>query len=315
MLRMIILAAALATNPALAQTEHRQLARPDGTFIDYSIDLPAGEPEGVILLAQGSGCLPTANNNNLSTVRSAFPNYAAVMVEKYGIAPDAAISDGFTDCPAAFHARYTVSQRVVDYEAVLSTMVADGPLVLFGGSEGGLAVAMLADRVVPKATIILSSATGISFSDMVLSTIPPEGQDQVRRGLEAAAADPEGAALFAGSSHRFWADIMQRIPADYMLQGSTPFLVLQGGLDRSSPVAAARAAADRFAAAKRCTMTYWEFPALDHGMTDPSGQSHMAAIAAAAAAWVASTPIGCQKGTGDRESAIAVEVPPTPSVD
>lgn len=295
MFRIIAVVAALAATPSLAQMEHRQLARPDGTLIDFSIDLPAGEPEGVILLAQGSGCMPTANNTNLSRVRSAFPDYIAVMVEKYGIAPDAAISDGFADCPADFHAGYTVSQRVADYEAVLNTMFADRPLVLFGGSEGGLAVAMLAHRVEPKATIILSSATGISFSEMVLSTVPPEGQDQVRRGLEAAAADPEGTALFAGSSHRFWADIMQRIPADYMLEGSTPFLVLQGGLDRSSPVAAARATADRFAAAKRCTMTYWEFPALDHGMSDPSGRSHMAAIAQAAAVWVASTPIGCQK--------------------
>jgi dipeptidyl aminopeptidase/acylaminoacyl peptidase len=294
MLRIIALAAALAATPSLAQTEHRQLARPDGSVIDYSIDMPAGDPEGVILLAQGSGCMPTAKNPNLSTVRSAFPGYIAVMVEKYGIAPDAAISDGFTDCASEFHAGYTVSQRVADYEVVLATELADRPLVLFGGSEGGLAVAMLAARVDAKATIILSSATGISFSEMVLSTVPPEGREQVRLGLAAAAADPEGTSLFAGSSHRFWADIMQHIPADYMLESATPFLVLQGGLDRSSPVAAARATADRFAAAKRCNLTYWEFPALDHGMVDPKGQSHMLSIASAAAVWTTSPLQWCQ---------------------
>lgn len=284
---------ALTVTPSVAQIEHRQLARPDGSFIDYSVDTPRGELEGVVLLAQGSGCLPTASNTNLSIVRAAFPRHIAVMVEKYGITPDAAIIDGFADCPATFHAGYTVSERVADLEAVLATMPAERPLVLFGGSEGGLTVAMLATNVEAKATIILSSATGILFSDMVLSTVPPEGQEQVRRGLAAAAADPEGLTIFAGWSHRFWADIMQHMPVDYMLQSSGPLLVLQGGLDVSSPIAAARATADRFAAAKLCTLTYWEFPAFDHGMIDPNGKSHMAEIAIAAAAWAASPPLGC----------------------
>jgi dipeptidyl aminopeptidase/acylaminoacyl peptidase len=77
-----------------------------------------------------------------------------------------------------------------------------------------------------------------------------------------------------------------------MLQSDSPFLVIQGGLDKSSPVAAARATADRFAAEERCDLTYWEFPAFDHGMLDPSGVSHMAEIAAAAAAWAAD-PVTC----------------------
>jgi len=290
---IIVLAAAIAATPALAQLEHLQLPRGNGSVIDYSIDAPLHKPEGVLLLAQGSGCLPTARNANLATVRAAFPGYIAVMVEKYGIAPDAAISDGFVDCPAAFHAGHTVSQRVADYETVIATLPVNLPLVLFGGSEGGLAVAMLTNRLKPKAAIILSSATGIPFGEMVLSTIPPEGQDQVRRGLAAAAADPTGLTMFAGSSHRFWADILQHLPADYMLRSSSPLLVLQGGLDTSSPVAAARITADRFAAAKLCTLTYWEFPGLDHGMADPTGRSHMAEIAAAAAAWAAIPTPGC----------------------
>jgi len=294
MLRLIVvLAAALAATPALAQTDLRYLPRPDGSSIDFSVDAPPGPPAGIIVLAQGSGCLPTAHNANFAIVRKAFPQHVAVMVEKYGVAPDAAIADGFTDCPPAFHAGHTVSQRVSDYEAVLATLPRELPVTLFGGSEGGLAMAMLAARIAPTATVILSSATGIAFTDMVLSTIPPEGQATVRAGFEAARADPEGTTLFAGSSHRFWADIMQHMPADYMLQTDTPFLVLQGGRDTSSPVAAARATADRFAAEARCTLTYWEFPALDHGMADPQGTSHLAEIATAAAIWSTTPPTGC----------------------
>jgi alpha-beta hydrolase superfamily lysophospholipase len=281
--------AALAAPPALARTEHRQLPRPDGSTIAYSVDTPPGPIDGVLVLAQGSGCQPTAGNANLKAVRQAFPHHLAVMVEKYGIASDAAIADGFTDCPPAFHAGHTVKQRVADYVAVLANLrsAADLPLVLFGGSEGGLAVAMLAEETRPAATILLSSATGIPFAEMVLSTVPAEGHATVEAGFAAARADPRGTALFAGSSHRFWADILDRIPADYMLSSGSPFLIIQGGLDTSSPVAAARATADRFAAAGKCNLTYWEFPALDHGMRSPDGTSHLDDIATAIAGWVA----------------------------
>lgn len=46
-----------------------------------------------------------------------------------------------------------------------------------------------------------------------------------------------------------------------------------------------RALPDRFAAQGRCNLIYWEFPALDHGMTDPAGRSRLPAIARLAAAW------------------------------
>jgi alpha-beta hydrolase superfamily lysophospholipase len=281
--------AALAATPALSQSEQRHLPRADGSSIAFTVDIPKGKPDGILVLAQGSGCQPTATNANLATMRQAFPHYTAVMVEKYGIASDAAIADGFSDCPAAFHAGHTVAQRVADYVSVLDSLprAPDTPLVLFGGSEGGLAVAMLAEQVQPTATILLSSATGIPFADMVLSTVPPEGHATIEAGFAAARADPQGTALFAGSSHRFWADILDRIPADSMARSTSPFLVVQGGRDTSSPVAAARATADRFAAAGKCNLTYWEFPALDHGMAAPDGTSHLADVATAIARWVA----------------------------
>ena len=118
--------AALAATPALARTEHRQLPRTDGSTIAYSVDTPSGPIDGVLVLAQGSGCQPTAGNANLNAVRQAFPHHLAVMVEKYGIASDAAIADGFTDCPPAFHAGHTVKQRVADYVAVLADLRSAG---------------------------------------------------------------------------------------------------------------------------------------------------------------------------------------------
>ena len=271
--------------PALAQIEQHQLDRPDGTTIHYSVDHPADTPTGTIVIAQGSGCLPVAKSANLAKIRAAFPSHMAIMVEKAGVIPTDPIDDGFADCPDSFHAQHTVTQRVADYEAVLEQVDAPRPLILFGGSEGGLVVAKLAARTTADAAIILSSATGIPFAEVVLSGVPPEGQAQVKAGLAAAAADPEGLTIFAGSSHRFWADILQHIAADDMLASDSPFLIIQGGLDTSSPITAARLTADRFAAEGRCNLTYWEFPVLDHTMVDPDGVSHMDEVAEAAANW------------------------------
>lgn len=287
-----VLIAAFATTPALAQIEQHQLDRPDGTTIHYSVDHPADTPTGTIVIAQGSGCLPVAKSANLAKIRAAFPSHMAIMVEKAGVIPTNPITDGFADCPDSFHAQHTVTQRVADYEAVLDHLDAPRPLILFGGSEGGLVVARLAASTTPDAAIILSSATGIPFSEVVLSSVPPQGQDQVKAGLAAAAADPEGVSIFADSSNRFWADILQQIAADDMLASESPFLIIQGGLDTSSPIASARLTADRFAAEGRCNLTYWEFPVLDHAMVDPDGASHMDEIAEAAANWSAK-PFKC----------------------
>lgn len=275
------------------------LTRADGTIIHYTLDRPEGAVEGLILIAQGSGCLPTAKNPSLATVRAAFPNYAALMMEKSGVMPDAGIIEGFTDCPPEFHAGYTISQRVADYRALIAHVRQEAPdllgrLVLFGGSEGGLAVARLAATEGPQASIILSSATGMSLREMVLETVPPEGKASVSAGFDAASLDPEGTTLFAGSSHRFWADILGQISLDYMLEAEGPFLQIQGGRDASSPPSASRRALEAFAERGSCALTYWEFPGLDHGLAAPDGTAYLPDIIAMAALWVENAPEPCE---------------------
>jgi pimeloyl-ACP methyl ester carboxylesterase len=294
---MKVLLAGLAflalTTSVHAEPELHRVPRADGSLIDVWLDAPDGASQGLLLLAQGSGCLPVRESANLAAVRDAFPDHTAMMVEKIGVSADAGIADGFIDCPSAFHERYTLSRRLDDYRAVLDGLLAedDGDLVLFGGSEGGLAVAALAVEYAPQATIILSSATGMSFGEMVRATVPPEGHATIDAGFAAARADPEGDTLFAGSTHRFWADILDFRGLDHMLRATSPLLLIQGGRDDSSPLASARLTADAFAQSGLCNLTYWEFPALDHGMASPDGTARLADIAALAASWAAA-PMG-----------------------
>ena len=293
-----LVVASVLVSPSYAAAQALTLARPDGSLIHYTLDQPPSPPEGVLLLSQGSGCVPGAQNQSMATVRRAFPGYTALIVEKIGITPDAPITDGHTDCPVEFVQGYTLSQRVEDYRTVL-TQLGLGPdpaadrLVLFGGSEGGLAVAKLAAEFHPRATIVLSSSTGADFGAMVRSTVPPEGHATIDAGFAAARANPESSELFAGSTYRFWADILDVRTVDIMLQTASPFLLIQGGLDRSNPVASARLSADVFAAEGRCNLTYWEFPALDHGMRMPDGEPRLAAVAGLAAGWLEAPAPAC----------------------
>ncbi len=269
-----------------AAQQHHQLARADGTAIHYWLDAPAGESAGILALAQGSGCQPAAGSTSLATVRAAFPGYTALIVEKSGIAADSPIANGQTDCPPAFLDSYTLSQRVSDYELVLSHLqhaAAPAAVILFGGSEGGLAMEVLAARIHPAATILLSGSVGGTFGDMVLSTVPPEGQATVSAGFAQARARPDSTML-GGHTYRFWADIIDHRSSDYLEATDTPVLLIYGGRDTAA-VQPVRTLADRFAAQGRCNLTYWEFPGLDHGMVDPAGRSRLPEIARLAASW------------------------------
>ncbi|OAM74174.1 hypothetical protein [Devosia elaeis] len=224
---LTLLLLALPVGMANAAPQSRQLARPDGGTIHYTLDAPPGESAGLLVLAQGSDCRPAAGNANLAVIRAAFPAYTAVIVEKSGISPDSPVQHGNSDCPPEFRDTYTLSGRIADYQTVLAALDADpAKTILFGGSEGGLAMEALAARFHPAAAILLSGSVGETFGDMVLASVPPQGRAIVRAGFEAARADPHGSTLLSGHTHRFWADALDHRSSDYLEATDTPFLLI-----------------------------------------------------------------------------------------
>ena len=296
-MRLILLATvALAATwlldvPGQAQTAWHQSARPDGSMIDWALDLPTDSgPHGLIVLAQGSGCQPVAQNHNISAVRHAFAGYAALTIEKYGVPIDAEIDDPYGNCPASFHAHNTASQRLADYTQIIAELETapwwDGTLVLFGGSMGGSVMARLAPSVDADAAILLSTGGGMTFGEMVAASVPEEVRPQLELQFAEIRKHPDSTEVWSGSSFRFWADALDRGEVDDMLQTEGALLLIQGGRDTSSPVANARIAADRIAMAERTNLTYWEYPGYDHGMADADGISHMDDVIAEAADWL-----------------------------
>jgi len=162
--RIPLIAGCLMAFPllALAAPELHRTSRSDGSTIHWYLDRPPGATKtGLIVLAQGSGCLSVAHNANLSATRSAFAGVTAITVEKYGVTPGDRPRNDHGDCSREFREHHTVAQRVADYQQIISTLRAapwwNGNLVLFGCSEGGLVAGILAERVKAKATVLLSS--------------------------------------------------------------------------------------------------------------------------------------------------------------
>lgn len=292
--RLLPFALSLLTLPAVATAapEHREAQRPDGSTVNWTLDLPeGGEKVGLLVIAQGSGCAAAMESRSMQQARAAFGNFAALTVEKYGVRQGDKPSDDHMDCSQAFREHHTVSQRVADYSQIVDSLRDapwwNGDLVLFGGSEGGIVMSMLAPDIQADAAILISTGGGVPFGQMVRQSIPQEGWPTVDATFERARQNPNSTELWAGQSLRFWADAIDRRAADYMLRTTTSFLLIQGGRDASGAVDVARAASDLFSEAGRCNLTYWEFPAFDHGMTDASSGSRMSDVLTQANDWLA----------------------------
>ena len=285
------LAAFMAASPAMAEPRSFETPRTDGSAIYWTLDVPDSEgTSGLVVIAQGSGCAAAMQSPNLGLARSIFGNLAALTVEKYGVEPGDNPSDDHMDCSQVFREHHTVSQRVADYRQIIDSLrdaaCWNGKLGLFGGSEGGIVMAMLAPEVRADAAILISTGGGVPFGQMVRQSIPEEGWPTVDATFERARENPDSTEWWGGQSLRFWADAIDRRAADYMLRADTNFLLIQGGRDGAGAANVARAVGDLFANAGRCNLTYWEFPAFDHGMIDANGNAHLAEVLSQASLWL-----------------------------
>jgi pimeloyl-ACP methyl ester carboxylesterase len=267
--------------------------RDDGSLIHWSLDRQRRRAkQGILVLAQGSGCLSASENANLARAKGLLPDFAVVTVEKYGVHPYDRPKDPFGGCSAVFYAHHTVSQRVADYQRVLASVETsqwwDGHLVLFGGSEGGAAVSMLASRVKPTAVVLFSMAPSRSFREVFKLAVPPDVARQADSEFAKIKANPLSSKIWGGNSYRWYADILDHDLTADVLSVRAPILIVFGERDRSTPVQIARAVRDEFNRADRCNLTYWEFEGYDHQMQDAAGASHIDEVMQRISGWLLS---------------------------
>ncbi|MDW6005464.1 alpha/beta hydrolase [Vibrio mangrovi] len=268
-------------------------ARGDGTFIHWQLNaISSDTSQPLLLVAQGSGCLPTRANKNIELLRRVLPEYAILTIEKYGVNPEVIPKDPMNSCSSEFYANHTVTRRVEDARLVLHDLQArnlwHGNLILFGGSEGGAVVSILSHEIdAVDAVVVFSTGTGMTMAEFFPQIVPPPVAKQMQAVFEQARANPMSQEIVGGNSLRWWADILDRRLSDDLLKSSVPVLLIHGENDRHAPVAAARATQSAFAFAGESEhLTYWELPHRDHQMRDEEGKSHLETVFDQVAAWI-----------------------------
>lgn len=281
--------------------------RPDGSALYWSLEQPSANGKyGLFLIAQGSGCLPAVKNTTIQQAKELAAGYAVLMVEKYGVTHSDSPEEQFKDCSKEYVANHTVEQRAVDVEQIVGELRGadwwNGKLVLFGGSEGGDLVARLAPRLNPDAAVVFSSGLGQSFAQVLKSLVPPHVAKEVDAKLAYARANPESTEVWGGNSMRWWADVVDRVPVNDLLNSHASVLLIQGTEDKSAPVSSGRAARDAYVSAGRCELTYWEYSGYDHYMTDRDGVNHRGEVFERISGWIKKTALngapGCISGAG-----------------
>ena len=268
-------------------------ARADGSRIHWTLSNAAPDrPNRVVLIAQGSGCSPARSSPSVAMLAEILSDYAVLTVEKFGVTPADGPTDRFEDCSDAYLENHTVSQRVADVAAVLQDLkeqrLFDGDLVLFGGSEGGAVVSVLAHEAAEAvAVVVLSTGTGLTMAEFLPLVAPPPAMEQMRAAFDGIRSDPDATGVLGGVSYDWWRDVLDRRFSDDLLKAGIPVLLIHGGRDKSAPVEAARATRDAFVAAgQEHRLTYWEFETWDHAMADPQGRSHMGEVLTQVHRWI-----------------------------
>lgn len=276
---------------SLAYMEPRTLERDDGFAIHYYLDRRGQTgAQGVLVLAQGSGCTSPVRNANIKNAAALAPDLAVVMLEKAGVSPRHQPAEPDT-CPESFHTAHTLSGWAADLERVITQLRKEpwfnDELILFGGSEGGAMVTLAANRI-PEADalVVLSSGLGMSLAEVLKSVVPSEATGMLEQQFKAIRDNPDSGQVWSEHAFRWWAEVLDRDFITDLLALDIPILLLQGGRDRMVPVESGRQVETAFADAGRTNLTYREYPELDHGMTDPEGASQLDEVIAEVGAWL-----------------------------
>lgn len=286
---ILTLAACCAALASAAQAETLRVPRLDDTHIQAYVDAPAdGRRAGILLVLQGSECLSVHPGGD----RFPFDLPADVVrldIEKYGITAE---SEGAGEaCPEAYLANNTIDGRVLDALTTLAWLKAnapwwDGRLFVAGASEGAT-IAAIVGALHPdtQGMILVNGSIGRPFgegwADAVATAVSSQGGDEA--AVAAARADTQAAwdkaranptvETYQGASNtlRWWRSIIDLRPINLLVSARAPVLLVQAEKDQMTPVASARAAAERLSQAKS-NFTYVELPGLDHGFRDGDGK-------------------------------------------
>ena len=269
--------------------ERRMVDDASGRHITYYISRPHAARAPILLMIQGSGCslaLTTGPDGEASSsVFNLLPfasegQFTTVVVEKPFAGPAAGVPVPANGCSAAFNANFTADSWLAAIQASLhdartSSWVDPRRTLVFGGSEGAVMAALLAEADPTVTDVIALGGSGTTQAyDFIVNAYAtcfdvPRCLAQVEAQLHAITAMPDSATEFAwGHPFKRWTSFFKADPAEALMHSRARVYVGFGTADRSVPALSQEIMVAKLLAAGR-DVTVRRVPDAGHSMGNP----------------------------------------------
>lgn len=242
-----------------------------GRDVTYYISRPKGGPAPLMLMIQGSGCLPVMNpqaGGTSSTLYNLLPfgsegRFTVVAVEKPFSSRSDARPGTANGCGAAFNDSFTAESWLLALQASLqdarqSQWVDPKRTLVFGGSEGAVMATMLAAKDARITDVIAIGGSGTTqLYDFIAQAYRTcfnvaACLADVEAKVRTIGADPASSTLFAwGHPHKRWTSFFGVDPGEELLRSKARVYLAFGTADSAVPALSQEVAVAKLMAAGR----------------------------------------------------------------
>ena len=267
--------------------EQREIVDDLGRTITYYVSRPRKPTAPILLMIQGSGCVPIMHVQPTGTYATLFDlgpfaeegQFTVVAVEKPFASGTLSNSAGTArSCSTEFNndftaERWLVALRFALNDARKSSWVDRDRTLAFGFSEGANMADMLAGRDDSITDVIAIGGSGTTqLFDFVAkcyrSFDASACVSETERNLEAITANPTSATEFAwGHPYKRWASFFRLDPGDELLRSKARVHIAFGTADASTPALSEEVAIAKLRLAGR-DVTVRRIPDAGHTLSD-----------------------------------------------
>lgn len=292
MLKKIIVILSLAYSVAL-NAASLNAQRADGSTISF--ELSQRGHDQLLVLIQGSDCNSVLNNHFIrEEIAALIPNTDLLLVEKYGIKQTLAYrTDERDDCPVEYLQHDKPSQRVADYQQLLSQLRGQyKTIILLGGSEGANIVHLLNQQPLADAVIAINGGGRLFEHDVLGSiqqSVPSDQLDEAIKDFNdfayAIKTQQLPASLIVSEhSSQWWQEMLELDMQATINQNVAPVLVIQTLQDKHVNVSQSRILAQQLEHNAQVTFAFID--ELDHSFKDANGVRQLEELQAEITNWL-----------------------------
>lgn len=253
-----------------------------------------------MIVLQGSDCNSVTHDKFIYDVlRNAWPSADLLVVEKYGITADLAKSSSAErpDCPDLYIEKDSPTQRFDDLKRVTRKLLEHADyraVIVLGGSEGATIATMFAAETHLPDAVVLINGGGRWFLDDVLHSIAKQSSgDDLQQQLEGfkgfstqVISGPPFDLEVSNHGYGWWREMLTTDHQALLEKITSPVFIVQSGKDESVSPAAVATMQEQLRKSGKNNIDWVVYPDLDHGLSDPKGNSEAAQVVAGIHRWL-----------------------------